>query len=129
MAVPAREHYIPVRCSALIDLLCGDQDLGEDERDLFRQFCRLVTAVYHYEYDTRLEELKASYAPFDPDADTKELTKLSADDQQRRLNELFSDFAWLMDGSCGCTRCRRKMPRGSWTCANGCRRARYGAAF
>jgi hypothetical protein len=97
MTVPAREHYIPLRCGALIELLCGDSLLADEERRHFRQFCRLVTAIHHHEYEMRLEELKASYAPFDPDADTKELNKCSAEDQQRRLNVLYSDFAWLMD--------------------------------
>ena len=97
MMVPAREHYIPLRCSALIDFLCDVDDLGDDERRRFRRFCQLVTAVHHHEFEQRLEELKSSYAPFDPDADTKELAQLSAPEQQRRLNDLYSDFAWLMD--------------------------------
>ncbi len=95
MTVPAREHYIPLRCSALIDLLCGDKDLADEERNRFQRFCRLVTAIHHYEFEKRLEELKCSYAPFDPDADTRELATVSAVDQQRSLNDLYSDFAWL----------------------------------
>jgi hypothetical protein len=97
MTASAREHYIPLRCSALIDFLCTADDLAEDERGRFRRFCRLVTAIHHREFEQRLEELTSSYAPFDPDADTKELAQLSAVDQQRRLNDLYSDFAWLMD--------------------------------
>jgi hypothetical protein len=97
MTVPAREHYIPLRCSALIDFLCGDKDLADEERNRFQRFCRLVTAIHHYEFEKRLEELSSCYAPFDPDAETKELAKFSAADQQRRLNDLYCDFAWLME--------------------------------
>jgi len=97
MTVPAREHYIPLRCSALIDFLCGDKDLADEERHRFQRFCQLVTAIHHYEFEKRLEELKSSYAPFDPDADTRELAMVCAADQQRSLNDLYSDFAWLMD--------------------------------
>jgi hypothetical protein len=97
MPLPVRAQYIPLRCSALVDFLCGDEDLAEDQRGPFRQFCRLVTAIYHHEYQQRLEELTTSYAPFDPDADTKELAKVKAGGQQRHLNDLYSDFAWLMD--------------------------------
>jgi hypothetical protein len=97
MSLPVRAQYIPLRCSALVDFLCDDEDLAEDQRALFRQLCRRVTAIYHHEYQQRLEELTRSYAPFDPDADTKELAKVNADEQQRLLNDLYSEFAWLMD--------------------------------
>jgi hypothetical protein len=33
----------------------------------FRQFCRLVEAIFHFEFHSRLERIKALYAPFDPD--------------------------------------------------------------
>lgn len=91
-----REHFIPIRRSDLVELLCADKDLSARDRDLFRQFCRLVTATYHFEYNHRLEELKEAYTPFDPDRDTQSLAPLSADERQRRLNDLFSDFGWLL---------------------------------
>ena len=68
-----REHFIPIRRSELLELLCADKNLKPEERDLFRQFVRLVVATFHFEYNQRLEELKDSYAPFDPDRDTKQL--------------------------------------------------------
>jgi hypothetical protein len=92
-----REHFIPVRRSELIDLLCAEEGLSEEDQEQFRQFCRFLSAIYHFEYNQRLEQLKIAYAPFDPDADTKELIKLPADEEQQRLNDLFSDFAWLME--------------------------------
>jgi hypothetical protein len=92
-----REHFIPLRRSELVDLLGADKGLGGPDRDLFRQFCRLVTATFHFEYNQRLEELKDSYAPFDPDSDTRALAKLGGEERQHRLNTLFSDFAWLME--------------------------------
>jgi hypothetical protein len=57
----------------------------------------LVTATYHFEYNQRLEELKAAYAPFDPDADTRPLVKLTSEEKQQRLNDLLRDFAWLLE--------------------------------
>jgi hypothetical protein len=92
-----REHFIPIRARELVDLLCADRDLKPLERDLFRQFCRLVMATIHFEYNKRLDELKDAYAPFDPDRDTRALTKINADERQRRLNGLFCDFGWLME--------------------------------
>jgi hypothetical protein len=92
-----REHFIPIRSRELVDLLCGDKDLKPQDRDLFRQFCQLVMATLHFEYNQRLDELKDAYAPFDPDRDKPSLLKLSAEERQRRLNGLFCDFGWLMD--------------------------------
>ena len=77
-----REHYIPLRVSDLVNLLCGDREALPDDGDtygtyqtshragagatglsaqdanLFRQFCRLVIATYHFEYHAKLQELK-----------------------------------------------------------------------
>src|SRR5262249_17479504 len=90
-------HFIPLREKELVDLLCSDVDLRAADRDIFRQFCRLVSATFHYEYHQRLEELKDAYAPFDPDADTRSLKQLPADQRQQQLNALFKEFTWLME--------------------------------
>ena len=51
-----REHFIPLRKSDLIELLCADKQLSFEEREPFRQFCRLVSSVFHFEYLQQLEE-------------------------------------------------------------------------
>jgi hypothetical protein len=91
------EHFIPIRTSELVKLLCADHDLKPQDRDLFERLCRLVLATLHFEYNRRLEELKDAYAPFDPDHDTKSLLKINAAERQHRLNDLFCDFCWLME--------------------------------
>ena len=92
-----REHFIPLRKSDLIELLCRDKKLPAAEREPFRQFCTLVSSVFHFEYLKQLEDLKDAYAPFDPDADTKPLNPVS--DAQRHENEeqLFEKFTALME--------------------------------
>ena len=45
-----REHFIPLRKSDLVELLCADKKLPLEEREPFRQFCRLVSSVFHFEY-------------------------------------------------------------------------------
>src|SRR5438067_1646278 len=37
-----REHFIPLRRTELVELLGADPELPAGDRDLFRQFCRLV---------------------------------------------------------------------------------------
>ena len=73
-----REHFIPLRRDELVELLCSDPTLTPGDGEQFRQFCRLLAAIYHFEFNQRLDELKTAYTPFDPDCDTKSLVKLSA---------------------------------------------------
>src|SRR6266478_2477348 len=91
-----REHYIPLRVSDLVDLLCRDKGLSRQDGETFRQFCRLIIATYHFEYYQRLEELKNDYAPFDPDSVTATVKKLLPEQKAERLEKLFGQFTWLM---------------------------------
>lgn len=50
-----REHFIPLRKSDLIELLSKDKKLSTEERESFRQFCTLVSSVFHFEYLKQLE--------------------------------------------------------------------------
>jgi hypothetical protein len=91
------EPFIPVRRTELVELLCADPGLGDVDRQQFQAFCRLVVGIYHFEYNQHLERLKTCYAPFDPDADCIALKKWRAEERQQRMNDLFSEFGWLMD--------------------------------
>lgn len=92
-----REHYIPLRLSDLIDLLCTQKDMAGHDRQEFRQFCRLVAATFHFEYHERLRKLKDFYAPFDPDRVTATLAKLLPETKEKHQNELFDEFVQLME--------------------------------
>src|SRR5262245_5017747 len=92
-----REHYIPLRKSDLTALLCKDPQVKWDEREPLTQFCRLVSAVWHFEYLDTLEKLKDAYAPFDPDSVCKPLVPLTLDQRDRKLEELFDGVVKLME--------------------------------
>jgi hypothetical protein len=93
----APEHFIPLAQSELVDFLCADNTLSADERRWFRTLCERIAALYHREYHHRLIELKQAYLPFDPDNDMARLLPLNASERQVRLNDLSSDFAWLLE--------------------------------
>jgi hypothetical protein len=93
----AREHFIPLRKSDLIELLSKDKQLPAAERTPFRQFCTLVSAVFHFEYLKQLEELKDAYAAFDPDADTKSLWPIASEERDKDEERLFEKFTSLME--------------------------------
>ena len=91
-----REHFIPLRKNDLMELLLHDKQLPPAGREPFRQFCRLVGATLHFEYLTKLEELKDAYAPFDPDADTRPPKPLPPEQRQECEDKVFAAFASLM---------------------------------
>ena len=104
MAVFAdREHFIPVRCSDLIDVLATDkgtitgQQMTAQQKEQFRRFANLVVSHYHREYHARLVQLKNDYAPFDPDADTKVMKTLAPEEKAVAQDRLFQDFSSLLE--------------------------------
>jgi Protein of unknown function (DUF3754) len=63
-----REHFIAVRKTDILDALIDHGHLAEEaQRDRFRQVCRLLAAIYHYEYFAQLERLRDDYFYFNPD--------------------------------------------------------------
>ena len=91
-----REHFIPLRKNDLMDLLLHDKQLPATRREPFRQFCRLVSATIHFEYQAKLEDLKDAYAPFDPDADTKPPRPLLPEERKEHEDKVFAAFKSLM---------------------------------
>ncbi len=64
------ERFIPVNKQEIINDLCDAAHWSEEERKLFKGFCRILVALYHYKFHHDLEQIKAAYVPFIPDADT-----------------------------------------------------------
>jgi hypothetical protein len=92
-----REHYIPLRVSDLVQLLATDRGLDSAAGEQFRQLSVLLSATFHFEYHHLLEQLKDVYAPFDPDAVTRPIRELSAEQRASQLEELYKRFVFLME--------------------------------
>jgi hypothetical protein len=93
-APPTPQHFLPFRRRDVVEMCVGDSRLDEADAGSFRDVCRILGAVLHFEFHERLEALKDAYAPFDPDADTRQIRELPeserADCQRRLLVELRS---------------------------------------
>jgi hypothetical protein len=92
-----REHYIPLRKSDLVELLCRDKQMPRTDVPDFKQFCVLISSVFHFEYLQKLESLKDLFAPFDPDTQTRLLQDPGKDERERLMNRLFEEFNQLME--------------------------------
>ena len=63
-----RGNFIPVRKTDILDALVEHGAFADDsQRDRFRQICKVLAAVYHYEYFDRLETLRHAYYYFNPE--------------------------------------------------------------
>ncbi|MFQ5505388.1 MAG: TMEM143 family protein [Planctomycetota bacterium] len=72
-----RERYIPYRRSDVVEMCLREGRLPSEEAESFRELCRILQSLFHFEFHERLESLKDSYAPFNPDADTRRIREVS----------------------------------------------------
>jgi hypothetical protein len=62
-----RDHFIAVRKTDILAALIDHGGLAAAQRDAFRQVCRLLAAICHYEYFAELERLRDDYFYFNPE--------------------------------------------------------------
>jgi hypothetical protein len=62
------ERFIPFRKTSIVEM-CAD-DMPAEERESFRAFAELLASLLHHEFRSRLEALKDTYHPLNPDSDT-----------------------------------------------------------
>jgi hypothetical protein len=67
----ARDRFIPLRKSDLIDGLVAAGHLDDDAQASFRQFSRQLGALFHYQYFEQLDLLREAYFHFDPEVDPR----------------------------------------------------------
>src|SRR6266567_2676138 len=63
-----RDRFIPVRKVDILSALVGHGAIAKaDERGKFVEICRMLAAIYHFEYFELLEKLRHAYFYFDPE--------------------------------------------------------------
>ena len=77
-------HFIPFRKADVIRMCVADGALPTAEHQGFRDFSRILSALFHFEYHKKLETLKDSFAPFNPDADTRAVDDIDESERLRR---------------------------------------------
>jgi hypothetical protein len=91
-----REAFIPYRRTDLIELCIDDGQLPGEDVQKFRDFCEILTAYYHVKSQRTLEVLKDSFAPFNPDADTRTRRVPTAQDHTAMEQRLVQAFETVL---------------------------------
>ena len=91
-----REAFIPYSRQDIIDICLSDGQLDQEEQQKFRDFCTLISAYYHFQFHSLLEEVKKNYAPFNPDLSTKSLQTISTEQKQVMQQQLVQTFESIL---------------------------------
>ena len=92
-----RERFIPVSRQEIVDDLIAAPHWQDDDKKKFEQFCQIFEALYHYKFHTNSEELKHSYAPFNPDADIVSKHDYSDEEKQKLNDSLVKELCQLLN--------------------------------
>ena len=89
-------YFIPFNRETIIEMLFNDGGISISERDNFKQFCRILKSIYHFEFHKKLENLKVSYKSYNPNTENtplqnKHLTLESENNFINSITELLND--------------------------------------
>lgn len=91
------ERFIPFRGTDIV-AMCADE-LPAAEREAFLGFGRMLAALLHHRFHTRIEALKDAYHPFNPEADTRTVAVHSPQERTTARERLEAELAALADAA------------------------------
>lgn len=94
----AADRFIPFRKQDIIEM-CTRELTHDDDGTSFQQFCQLLSNSFHVQYHQTLESLKNDYAPFDPNADTKQLEPFSQQQKAQCQARFAENFAQVLNAA------------------------------
>jgi uncharacterized integral membrane protein len=94
-----RNRFIPFRKADIVGMCGNDSRLQAGDAEEFSEFCRILEALFHFEFHQNLEALKNCYAPFNPDADTQLLTEYSPEEKQGLQKELVAQMTAVLNSA------------------------------
>ncbi len=89
------ERFIPFRKASIVTM-CVDE-VPAEERESFRAFVDLLASLLHHEFRTRLEVIKDTYHPFNPDSDTRSIVEPGPDERQAAQQRLVDELSALAE--------------------------------
>ena len=92
--VHPRHRFIPFRKRDIVEMCIASGGLEAADQIKFRDLCQLMESVFHFEFHDKLEDLKNSYAPINPDRDTRQVGVFREDQEERfpdKLDDLLNN--------------------------------------
>ena len=94
-AAGERDRFIAIRKAELLDALINHGRIADTaRREAFRQLCRVLAAIYHYEYFAELERLRDDYFYFNPEIEPH--ARLDADSLERAYADLVQSLTRVL---------------------------------
>ena len=94
-----RERFIPIGKQEIVADLLAAPHWSPEEQKQFGEFCQIFAALYHYKFHSHLEELKRSYAPFNPDTDIITKRDYSEAQEQELSHILVKEMDQLLNNA------------------------------
>jgi hypothetical protein len=94
-----KERFIPFSKADIIKMCADEGTLAADELTIFSDVCTLVSSIFHFKFHSSLELLKESYAPVNPDVDTKPLYSKTDDEKVLLEAQLIIELKALLNAA------------------------------
>lgn len=95
----ATERFIPYSKADIVTLCADEGTLSADEIVLFKDVCKLVSSIFHFKFHASLGLLKESYAPVNPDIDTKTIYAKTEGEKIQLEANLVSELKKLLNAA------------------------------
>jgi hypothetical protein len=95
----SRGRFIPFRKTDLVAMTLQADLVPRENKADFEALHRLLEALLHFEYHQLLEDLKDAYAPFNPDADTRAIHPVAAEERRQHQKFFVQKMQRLLDAA------------------------------
>ncbi|MEL4896174.1 TMEM143 family protein [Crocosphaera sp. Alani8] len=91
-----RESYIPFRRTDIVNLCLEEGKLKAKDVQLFKEFCDILTAFFHFRFHNTLESIKDNYTVFNPNSDVKTLQEPSLQEYEKMEAKVLKGFKYVL---------------------------------
>ncbi len=92
-----RESFIPFRRTDLINLCLEDGKLQDKDVHIFKEFCDILAAFFHFRFHHTLETIKDNYVIFNPNADIKALKEPNLEQYEEMQAQVIKGFKYILE--------------------------------
>lgn len=92
-----REAFIPYPRRDIIQLCLDDGCLGKESAQMFQSFCNLLSAYYHIQFHSFLEDIKENYRVFNPNSEIQPLFEEQLQEREQMARQVVHAFKHILE--------------------------------